>query len=100
MTATIIPFPTLEDRDALEFARFGTSSYTRALDEAAALLPAMWSSKDRQALAGRVDAFTRLAERLAIGRPELVEEFVVLEDGRRFELRLVPPMLAGMLAAA
>ena len=99
MTATIIPFPTLEDRDALEFARFGTSSYTRALDEAAALLPAMWSSKDRPSLAGRVDAFARQIARLASGRPEMVEEFAVLEDGRRFELRLVPPMLA-MLAAA
>lgn len=100
MTATIIPFPTLEERDALEFARFGTSSYTRALDEAAALLPALWSSNDRTSLAGRVDTFARQLARLASGRPEMVEEFVVLDGGWLIELRAVPPMLAAMLAAA
>ena len=100
MTATIIPFPTLEDRDALEFARFGTSSYTRALDEAAALLPAMRSSNAPASLKGRAVALVRLAERLAIGRPEMVEEYVVLDDGEMIELRAAAAEVADLLAAA
>ena len=37
MTATILAFPTLFERDQIEFERAGTSNYTRASDEAAAL---------------------------------------------------------------
>ena len=99
MTAIIIPFPTLEERDAVEFDRFGTSSYTRAIDEARALLHEAWALKDRSPLRGRVDALTSLVARLAIGRPEMVEEFVELGRNMRFELRAIPPLLAAMLAA-
>ena len=100
MTDTIINFPTLEGRDAREFDRFGTSSYTRANEEGRALLTEAWSLKDRSPLAARVAAFTGAVERLAIGRPEMVEEFVVLDGGMQFELRAIPPLLAVMLAAA
>jgi hypothetical protein len=100
MTATIIHFPTYEERDALEFDRFATSSHTRANDEGRALLCEAWALKDRSPLTGRVEVFTGMAERLAIGRPEMVEEFVVLDGGMRFELRAIPPLLAAMLAAA
>ena len=100
MTATLIHFPALEERDALEFDRFGTSSYTRALDEAAELVSAMRSSQDRASLKGRADAFARQFARLASGRPEMVEEFVVLDGGGLIELRAVPLLLAGLLAAA
>ena len=100
MTATIIDFPTLEARDALEFDRFGTSSYTRANDEGRALLTAAWASRDRSPLKGRVEVFNGLVARLAIGRPEMVEEFVVLDGGGLIELGLIPQMLDAMLAAA
>ncbi|QGN56180.1 hypothetical protein [Novosphingobium sp. Gsoil 351] len=100
MTATIIQFPTYEERDATEFERFGTSSYTRANDEGRALLCEAWASKDRSPLGVRVAAFTGLVERLAIGRPEMVEEFVVIDGVGKFELRAIPPLLAAMLAAA
>ena len=100
MTATIINFPTLEERDAVEFDRFDTSSYTRANEEGRALLTEAWSLKDRSPLAARVAAFTGAVERLAIGRPEMVEEFVLISGGMQFELRAIPPLLAAMLAAA
>ena len=100
MTDTITPFPSLEMRDALEFDRLGTSSYTRANDEGRALLCEAWALKDRSPLKGRVEVFTGMVERLAIGRPEMVEEFVVLDGGGLIELRLIPPMLAALLAAA
>ena len=100
MTATIINFPTLEERDACEFDRFGTSSYTRVVDEGRTLLREAWALKDRSPLRGRVEVFTGMVERLAIGRPEMVEEFVVLDGGMRFELRAIPPLLAAILAAA
>lgn len=100
MTATLIHFPALEERDALEFDRFGTSSYTRANDEGRALLTLAWASKDRSPLKGRVEAFNGLVARLAIGRPEMVEEFVVLDGGGLIELGLIPQMLDAMLAAA
>ncbi len=100
MTATIIHFPTYEERDALEFDRCGTSSYTRALDGAFALLPAMRSSKALGPLKGRAVAFLRLFERLAIGRPEMVEEFAVLDDGEMIELRDAAAEVASLLAAA
>lgn len=94
MTETIIAFPTMFERDQIEFDRFGTSSYTRAFDEAAAMVTAMLSGTDRASLKGRTDAFVRLFNRLAIGRPEVVGEFVVLDDGMQFELRVIPPLLA------
>ena len=100
MTATLIHFPALEERDALEFERFGTSSYTRANEEGRALLYEAWALADRSPLEGRVVAFTELVERLAIGRREMVEEFVLLDGGMQFELRAIPPLLAAMLAAA
>ena len=100
MTATVIQFPSLEERDAVEFDRFGTSSYTRANDEGRNLLHEAWALKDRSPLRGRVDAFTGLVRLLAIGRPEMVEEFVELGRDMRFELRAIPPLLAAMLAAA
>ena len=100
MTATLIHFPALARRDALEFDRFGTSSYTRVVDEGRTLLREAWALKDRSPLRGRVDALTSLVARLAIGRPEMVKEFVVLDGGMQFELRAIPPLLAVMLAAA
>ena len=100
MTATLIDFPGLEERDALEFDRFGTSSYTRANDEGRALLMAAWASADRSPLKGRVEVFNGLVARLAIGRPEMVEEFVVLDGGGLIELGLMPQMLDALLAAA
>ena len=100
MTATIIQFPTLEERDAREFDRFGTSTYTRVMDEAAALLPAIWSRRDRAAHSRRVDAFARQFELLARGRPEMVEELVMLDDGGMIELRAVPALLAARRDAA
>lgn len=99
MTATLIHFPALEERDALEFERFGTSSYTRANEEGRALLREAWELTDRSPLKGRVELFTGLVERLTFGRPEMVEEFVVLDGGAIIELRLIPPLLAGLLAA-
>ena len=100
MTATLIHFPALARRDALEFDRFGTSSYTRANNEGRALLYAMWASKDRSPLKCRVEVFNGLVARLAIGRPEMVEEFVVLDGGGLIELGLIPQMLDALLAAA
>jgi len=98
MTATLIAFPTLQERDDMEFERCGTSSYTRAIEEAAALLKAAWSMPDRAPLTSRAEGLARSIGRLALGRPEKVGDFVVLDDGSRIELRAVPPMLAAMLA--
>lgn len=53
-----------------------------------------WATRDRSPLRVRVDAFTGLVERLTFGRPEMVEEFVVLGGGAIIELRLIPPLLA------
>lgn len=100
MTATILSFPTLAERDALEFKRFGTSTYIRAIDEAGALLQAAWSMPDRSLLRGRAEAFANLVERLAVARPETVGNRVALPGGMEFELRAVPGLLAAMLKAA
>ena len=65
MTATIIHFPTLEERDALEIDRFGTSSYTGALDEAAAL----WQDRAVQEMHS-LALFTELTSQLhLLGAP-------------------------------
>lgn len=48
----------------------------------------------------RAQAFLRLFGRLAIGRPEMVEEFAVLEDGEMIELRKAAAEVAKFLAAA
>lgn len=98
MTATILSFPTLTERDDLEFKRFGTSTYIRAIDEAGALIVAAWSMQDRSPLRGRAEAFTSLFERLAVGPPETVRDRVVLPGGMMIELRLIPGMLAAALA--
>ena len=99
MTATIIQFPTLEERDALEFDRLGTSSYTRANGEAAALFSALLPSKDRASFAGRIEVFAGMVGRLVAGRGDIVDEFVELEGGLSAALRDLPHNLAGMLAA-
>ena len=99
MTATIINFPTLAERDALEFDRFGTSSYTRAFEEAAVLVPAMRASQRPSVYKARAGHLTNLIQRLAIGRPGAACDSVLLDSGEEIELLRIPSLLAAMLAA-
>ena len=93
MTDKIINFPTLEERDALEFDRFGTSSLTRALDEAIALDSEPQSFQNRSAMLRRVLILTGLVGRLASQRPGTVDEFVVVDCGDLIPLRDMPARL-------
>jgi hypothetical protein len=96
MTATIISFPTMADRDDAEFGRTGQSSYIRAIDEAEALWDAAMGITTCQALASRVEAFMRQLELLEAQRPEVAGDTIAL-GGAMVELRLVPGLLAAMV---
>lgn len=89
MTAAIITFPTMLERDDCEFRRKGTSSYIRVIDEAEALWVAVNEPGKDSVLSGRIDAFARQVGRLVIQRPELAGDTLVL--GRHLiELRNLP----------
>lgn len=91
MTATIIAFPTLLERDEAEFDRTGKSNLTRAFDEAAALLNAV--EYRRAGLAHRIEEFAAKLDHLASYRPECLEDEVLWEGGCPVALRLVPGKL-------
>ncbi|MFM5924594.1 MAG: hypothetical protein ACKOPG_10470 [Novosphingobium sp.] len=92
MTAAVIAFPTLVERDDSEFRRKGTSSYIRAIDEAEALWSAVHNHQAGAALSSRIDALSRQIERLADLRSEVAEDLIAFGSAA-VELRLVPELL-------
>ena len=97
MTAAILSFPTLLERDEAEFDRDGTSNYLRAIEEATALWIAVTRGRNRLGLAGRIEALAAQLDHLARYRPECLGDMVSLASGCFFELRLVPSTLQSML---
>lgn len=95
MTATIINFPTLSERDDAEFGRTGQSSYIRAIDEAEVLWDAAMGVTACPAFASRMDAFARQIELLEAQRPDVAGDMIAL-GGAMVELRLVPAILKAM----
>jgi hypothetical protein len=96
MTATIIAFPTLWERDDAEFCRKGTSNYTRACASAVAGADDAETPAGRVGLEQRIHALKRALEHLARYRPDDLGDLILLNDGREFELREMPSMLLGM----
>ena len=100
MTDNIIAFPTMFERDQIEFDRKGESNYTRASGEARALYDAVKLNRDRAGLAQRVHAITSAVEHLARYRPEEdLRDMVILNDGAMISLQFMPGVLRSMLAA-
>jgi len=93
MTATILSFPTMFDRDQSEFDQCGASHYTRTFDEADALVGAVAAGTSAAALAPRIDALAAAIERLGRYRPEALAQFVTLAGNLRFALGCVPELL-------
>lgn len=92
MTAALLSFPSQLERDEAEFARSGTSNYTKAFDEAVALWAALAEplSFDRVELARRVAAFTAQVAHLARYRPDCLGDIVATAG---IELQLMPAVL-------
>ena len=97
MTAAILSFPTLLERDEAEFDRDGTSNYLRAIEEAAALWSAVTRGRDRLGLAGRIEALAAQLDHLARYRPDCLGDMISPTSGCFIELRLVPSTLQSML---
>jgi len=100
MTAAIIAFPTPAERDEIEFQRMGSSNYTRACEEAASLWDAVISGERTASLGKRIDDLSDAIAHLGRYRPEVVGDRVIMNDGCRMELRLVPSMLRAMTGLA
>lgn len=96
MTATVLPFPTLLERDQIEFDRKGSSNYTRACDEACALWGAVKAVERHPGLTVRIAALDALIAHLARYRPDAVEDFIILDESHRITLLLVPNILRAM----
>ena len=97
MTATIIAFPTMLERDNSEFFRTGQSSYIRIIDEAEELWDAaLRRTGSRDALASRIDAFTRRVGLLEVKRPDVAGDMIALGCAS-IELRSIPQMLVEMI---
>ena len=99
MSASIIAFPTPLERDEAEFDRQGTSNYTRAFAEAAILWDVARCHPDRAGLGNRIEAFAGMLGYLSRYRPESLDDMVILSEGNRIKLRLVPDELRSMLGA-
>lgn len=97
MTAAVLPFPTLLERDEMEFERTGTSNYTRALAEAAILREAVKVPNDRPQIAARINSLQDALSHLERYRPEIIDDLVVLSDGSHVSLRLMPNYLHSLL---
>ena len=100
MSAAILSFPTLLERDEAEFDRNGASNYLRAVEESAALGWAVAEGRDHLGLARRIGALAAQMDHLARYRPECLGDMVPLAYGFFVELRLVPDMLRSMLGSA
>lgn len=95
MTATIIAFPTMAERDDLEFGRTGSSRYIRACDEGRALWDCALVADRPVGLKDRVSAFVLKVEDLGRTRPEVLGDLVMMRDGSGIELALLARMLPG-----
>lgn len=93
MTASIHSFPSCFDRDEAEFIRKGTSNYTRALAEGAALWDAAMGRGDKANFEQRIAAFDRSIEHLGRYRSDDLGNLVSLAGGGRIELRAMPAAL-------
>lgn len=93
MTATIISFPTMIERDDAQFIRTGQTSYTWAGAESSALYDALWASGMPARLPPRIAVLAETVERLGRTRPEAVGDMVLLSGGVTCELRLMPDFL-------
>ena len=100
MTAAILTFPTLLERDEAEFKRCGTSNYLRAIEAATALWSAAAREREQLGLAGRIEAFTVQLDHLARYRPDCLGDMVSVASGCFIELRLVPHALQSILRRA
>lgn len=99
LTATVLAFPTLLERDEMEFERKGVSNYTRAFAEAATLWEVVKAPRNRDEVARRVEVFAGAVERLSQYRPECLGDEVPVRSGG-IELRLMPDVLRLALATA
>lgn len=97
MTATLITFPTLFERDELEFGRAGASNYTRAITEGAALWSAVIAADGAQGLEPRIRAYVATIEHLRRYRPECVGDQVNMDDGTVIELESLADLLLAAL---
>lgn len=91
MTATIIAFPTMLERDEAEFRRRGASNYTRACEEAPHLWLEVLVGRPSAELRARLGAFGRRVAHLASYRDDL--PMVALPNGPVIELVAVPGLL-------
>ena len=97
MTATILSFPSLFERDQMEFDRKGTSNYTRASAEATMLGELAKVPRDRVQIAGRINSLKDAVKHLESYRPECIDDLVALRDGSHVALRLMPDYLHSLL---
>lgn len=100
MTATVIHFPSMFDRDQIEFDQKGRSNYTRACDEACALWGAVKVVESHLGLQARITALGGLIAHLGRYRPDAVEDFVILDESTRISLALVPGVLRAITGRA
>ena len=96
MTATLISFPTPSDRDDIEFDRYETSNYTRAVDEGASLWRALIAAGSAPNLLQRIRAYAATIDHLRRYRPEDLGNLVIMDDGTMIELNLLPDLLSAL----
>lgn len=102
MHGTIVPFPTAVERADIQLRRHGETDLTRGQDEAISLFAiASGGTVQSTAMDARLKAFEFLVSRLAVTRPEAVEDFVILNDaGLRISLAAMPELLKAMLRSS
>ena len=93
----IIPFPTAIERADIEFQRTGQTDYTRAVDVSALLYNVAQTGRgatpdfDQQ-----LAALTASVQRISKARSEVVDNLVILDDGKRHPLREMPTIIRSM----
>ena len=96
MTATLISFPTLQERDDTEFDRTGANRFTRAGEEAYSLWETLTKGRTDD-LTGRIDALDRELGHMARYRADSLEDLIILDDGGRMALSIMPNVLKTMM---
>ena len=100
MTAMIIPFPTAIGRADIEFERTGQTDYTRAMDASSLLYNlAQTGRRDAPDFDQQLAALTASVQRLSKARPEVVDELVILDDGKQHPLRKMPVIIRSITTA-
>ena len=100
MTADLIAFPTLQERDDIEFDRNGENRFTLAGLEAYSLWEALNNGRMDDDLTARVHALGRERDHMARYRADSLEDPIILDDGRLIPLAIMPEMLKARIERA